>query len=242
MSNSESDGPSENEWDDRGELAWNEFDWENYLREQDEVLSRYLAFYEKFKDRADRIDHVAHLMGWDEESWSAEEDELSPASRERTLPELESKTELGDSAETGEFDDSDPYTLHKNPIFVATKAIYLSLKQAWMKASADAGRVPQGLALSFQGSLFRGEEQATLAIQALDFGDYALSISLFKRALRDLNQSFSLLSEKKFDENKFVVSARDDYFPKLFDLREIWLRVMNECREELERPTDEDED
>jgi hypothetical protein len=95
MSNSESDGPSENEWDDRGELAWNEFDWENYLREQDEVLSRYLAFYEKFKDRADRIDHVAHLMGWDEESWSAEEDELSPASRERTLPELESKTELG---------------------------------------------------------------------------------------------------------------------------------------------------
>jgi hypothetical protein len=91
-------------------------------------------------------------------------------------------------------------------------------------------------------SLFRGEEQATLAIQALDFGDYALSISLFKRALRDLNQSFSLLSEKKFDENKFVVSARDDYFPKLFDLREIWLRVMNECREELERPSDEDED
>src|SRR4051812_12444863 len=56
MSNFDSDGGPESEWDDRGELAWNEFDWERYLREQDEAIHRYLRFYESAKDSADRID------------------------------------------------------------------------------------------------------------------------------------------------------------------------------------------
>jgi hypothetical protein len=66
MSNPESDGPSDNEWEDRGELAWSEFDWENYLRDQDEVLQRYVRLYDKSAGRPDRIDHVAQGMGWDE--------------------------------------------------------------------------------------------------------------------------------------------------------------------------------
>lgn len=241
MSNSESDGPSENEWDDRGELAWNEFDWENYLREQDDILSRYLAFYEKFSGRSDRIDHVAHLMGWDQESWGGDDEDPPHGNKEGVTLEAEPKEEFGEAGENADFEDSDPYTLHKNPIFIATKAIYQALKNAWWRLASESSRIPQSLAMSFHGSLFRGEEQATLAIQALDFGDYALAISLFKRALRELNQSFSLLSERRTDENKFVVNARGDLFPKLFDLREIWLRVMSECREELERPS-EDED
>ncbi|HEX2101818.1 MAG TPA: hypothetical protein VHF69_14185, partial [Candidatus Synoicihabitans sp.] len=84
--------------------------------------------------------------------------------------------------------------------------------------------------------------QATLAIQALDFGDYAMAISLFKRALRELNGSLALLSSEAHGSRAFT-TFRDHALPRLFDLREIWLRVMNECREELERPVeDEDEE
>src|SRR6218665_3374338 len=72
MSKFETDGPSDNEWEDRGELAWNEFDWEKYLREQDDVIHRYLAHYEQLKDQDDRIDETAHLMGWDEDSWTSD--------------------------------------------------------------------------------------------------------------------------------------------------------------------------
>ncbi|HRE82104.1 MAG TPA: hypothetical protein PLN52_13730, partial [Opitutaceae bacterium] len=185
MSNFESEGPSENEWDDRGELAWNEFDWENYLREQDGVIIRYLGLYDKFKTRSDRIDHVAHLMGWDQESWSNDDDdESSSAERVRTADDEETDSAATESAE---YDDSEPYTLHKNPIFIATKAIYLSLKRSWEKQAVDPSKVPQAVALAVHSSLHRGEEQSTLAIQALDFGDYAMAISLFKRALRELN-------------------------------------------------------
>jgi len=232
MSNFDSDAPSDNEWEDRGELAWTEFDWEHYLREQDEVIHRYIAFYEKLKDHPERLDEVAHQMGWDEESWSTDADFEAEDAAE---PEPADETGAGDF-------DGEPYTLHKNPIFIATKAIYLGLKRAWERLAEDPGRVPQPLALAFHASLYRGEEQAMLAIQALDFGDYAMAISLFKRSLRELNQSLALLGGETPRDSRALVHFRNDALPRLFDLREVWLRVMNECREELGRPVEGDDE
>ncbi len=234
MSNFDSDVPSDNEWEDRGELAWNEFDWENYLREQDEVIHRYIAFYEKLKGHPERLDEVAHQMGWDEESWSTDGDFESS-----DVPAAPANEDAPSAA--GEFD-AEPYTLHKNPIFIATKAIYLGLKRAWERLADDPARVGQPLALSFHASLYRGEEQAMLAIQALDFGDYAMAISLFKRSLRELNQSLALLGSEGARESRALAYFREDALPRLFDLREIWLRVMNECRQELERPVEGDDE
>ncbi len=237
MSNFEPDGPSDNDWDERGDLAWNEFDWEKYLREQDDVIHRYLAYYETLREHPERIDEVAHMMGWDEESWSSDSADIS--SRDNN------GSETAADAATGDLNDfnSEPYTLHKNPIFIATKAIHLSLKRSWERIAPDAEKVPQPLALALHSSIYRGEEQAMLAIQALDFGDYAMAISLFKRALRELNQSFAHLGMPAVAKLPAVARFAEDALPRLFDLREIWLRVMNECRDELERPVeDEDED
>jgi hypothetical protein len=233
MSNFETDGPSDNEWEDRGELAWNEFDWEKYLREQDDVIHRYLAFYEQLKGHDDRIDETAHLMGWDQDSWSSDPSDAS-------VREADSET---DSEAAGMEDGKDePYTLHKNPIFISTKAIYLSLKRGWEQIAGNPARVPQAFALDIQTALYRGEEQAILAIQALDFGDYAMAISLFKRALGELNRTFALLNAHPVAKLPSAVNYREDALPRLFDLREIWLRVMNECRDELERPVDDEDE
>lgn len=236
MSNFESDGPSENEWEERGELAWNEFDWEKYLREQDDVIHRYLAFYEQLKGNDSRIDEVAHLMGWDEDSWSSESSDTF--GRDASEDSVEAETAAAEASEGKD----EPYTLHKNPIFISAKAIYLSVKRGWERIAANADKVPQALAIDIHISIYRGEEQAMLAIQALDFGDYAMAISLFKRALVELNRTFSLLNANSVGKLPAVVHYREDAQPRLFDLREIWLRVMNECREELERPADTDED
>jgi len=235
MSNFETDGPSDNEWEDRGELAWNEFDWEKYLREQDDVIHRYLAHYEQLKHHEDRIDETAHLMGWDEDSWSS--DSADSLSRDTDEDEDDDAPSGGDLNEGKD----EPYTLHKNPIFISTKAIYLSLKRSWEGIGVNSAKVPQALALDIHASIYRGEEQAMLAIQALDFGDYAMAISLFKRALGELNRTFSLLNSTAAGKHPAVVAYREDAQPRLFDLREIWLRVMNECREELERPLDDDD-
>ncbi|GAB5562126.1 MAG: hypothetical protein SynsKO_37730 [Synoicihabitans sp.] len=229
MSNFDSDNPSENEWDDRGELAWNEFDWEHYLRDQDELIHRYIGFYEQLEGRIDRLDEVALKMRWDEENWSTDSDFAAAAEV------IEPANEGGSERET------DPYTLHKNPVFIASKAIFLTLQRAWERTAETPDRIAQPLALSFHSSLFRAEQQAMFAISALDFGDYAMAISLLKRAMQELNQCFSLLNRDE-SPTKALARYRDYATPRLFDLREVWLRVMTECREELDRPTEDEDD
>jgi hypothetical protein len=208
-------------WDERGELAWNEFDWERYLREQDEAVVNYLRFYESCRHTADRIDAVAEKMGWDETDWHEEADDNDESSAE------------DDEEEEG------VYTLHKNPIYIATKAIYLGLNRSWHPLASDPAKVPQPLAIMLLTSLQRGEEQAVQAIHALDFGDYAMAVSLFKRALSVLNGTLALLNSDALSRHRQVLGWRQDVMPQLFDLREIWLRVMSECREELDRPVDD---
>ncbi len=232
MSDFDPESFSENDWDERGDLAWNEFDWERYLREQDDALHRYLAHYERLVDDPGRIDEVARLMGWDDEAAAdgagagGDKTDAGPA-----------PADLPPAAARGAFD---PYTLHQNPVFVATKAIYLSLKRSWERLAGDQERGTQARAMAVQTSLYRGEEHAILGVQALDLGDYAMAVSLFKRAMQELNRTLSLANGPDFTANKHLAGWRDQAIPRFFDLREIWLRVIAECREELSRRVDDE--
>jgi hypothetical protein len=231
MSDFDPESFPENEWDGCGDLVWNEFDWERYLREQDDMLHRYLGYYEGLKNHPERIDEVAHLMGWDSGQWNLDSADAGGSPKDESPP-AQPGSDHGVPIE--------PYTLHKNPVFIATKAIYLSLKRSWERLATDSTRVSQSLALAVQTSLYRGEEHAILGAQALDLGDYAMAISLFKRALEELNRTLALASGPAAVAGKSFSSWRDDSIPRIFDLREIWLRVMSECRDELGRRIDEE--
>ena len=220
MSDFESDSLSENEWEENGDLAWNEFDWEVYLREQEGAIHRYLGFYESLKAGPERIDEVADRMGWDRAD--AEEAE------ERENPE---KVMFSDEI----------YTLQKNPVYIATKALFLSVHRAWESVASEPGRIPQPLAMSFLTSLHRCEEQAVMAIHALDFGDYAMAICLFKRALSVLNECFAGIGSEAAGDHEAILACREELRMRLFDLREIWLRVISDCREDANRPADEED-
>jgi hypothetical protein len=221
MNDFDSDIP-ENDWDERSELAWSEFDWEHYLREQDGVILRYLEIYDSLGQCADRIDAAARKMGWE----PFDRDPIEEPS--------------GDGEPEGLAEDGEVYTLHKNPVYIATRAICLSLKKAWEAVAADPGLISPALAVRFLASLHRGEEISVQAIHALDFGDYAMAVSLLKRALSSVNESLSLLSPDSAEHSKALVSFREIALPRLFDLREIWLRVIEECRGEINRPIDEE--
>lgn len=211
------DNPSDSDDDDIGGLAWNEFDWERYLREQDDVLVRYVGFYERFTRDDDRLEKVARSMGW----------AMSPA-------------EAQAQEDNAEDDEPAPYTVHRNYIYVATRAIYLKMAREWEHIAADPARVPQRLALKFLSALNRGESNAMLAVHALDLGDFAMAVSLFKRTFGEINRAIASLDEKAARHSAALAKFREAALRMLFDLREITLRMMNDCREAIDAPVDDD--
>lgn len=216
MTNPESDGLFDNDWDDCGELSWSEADWQKYLATQETSVRDYIKHYDQLPANMDRIDEAARRMGW----------------------ELAGPPEAYDAEDAEEDDDDeifegdwDPYTLHRNPVYISTRALYLSLLTHWERVAAQPGRVPPALGITLQALLYRGNEQALQAVQALEMGDYTLAVVLFKRALRELNLTLARLNEPDATATPLALRYKEYAMPRLFDLREIWLRVMNECRQ-----------
>jgi hypothetical protein len=216
MNNFDPNNPSDSEDDDLGGLAWNEFDWEHYLREQDDVMHRYIGFYELFAHDDERLEKVARNMGW----------AMSP-------DEADENEDDGDA-------EGDPYTVQKNYIYVATRAIYLKLEREWERIAPDPGCVPQRLAVAFLSALNRGESSAVLAVHALDLGDFAMAVSLFKRTCGEINRAIAILDEKAAGYSSALSKYRADALCMLFDLREISLRMMDDCREAIDAPVDDE--
>ncbi len=255
MSDYNPDSSFNNPWDDREDVIWNEFDWEQYLRGQDEVICRYLAFYEKVRSSPQRLDEVARLMGWEVEEWNREEekDESKEKEGRKVTPSADGAVVADDQPGAGAnadiagddfvpdlVNDVGPYTIQNNPVYISTRAIYLSLVRSWERLAGDPANMEQSLAVSYMAALQRGETQSLLAIQELDFGDYALAVSLLKRALVDLNATMGILANVDGNASKVLRGYCVGAMPRLFDLREIWLRVINECRHELDSPSEDD--
>lgn len=216
MTNSDSDGLFDNDWEDRGELAWTELDWQKYLDTQESAVRDYIKHYDQLPEAVDRVDEAARRMGW----------EL--AETPENLAAEEARDDDTDDAFDGDWD---PYTLHRNPVYISTRALYVSLLAHWERVAAQPDHVPAPLGISLQALLYRGNEQALQAVQALEMGDYTLAVCLFKRALRELNLTLARLSQTDVTESPLAMRYRDYAMPRLFDLREIWLRVMSECRQ-----------
>src|SRR3974390_1934412 len=49
---------------DEPERAWDEYDWERFLQQQDRKTERYMELFEKFIDDPNRDQIIAREMGW----------------------------------------------------------------------------------------------------------------------------------------------------------------------------------
>jgi len=250
----------DDEWSgDLDDLEWNEFHWERYLREQDELPHRYLALYETLLKHPKRTDQVARLMGW--AAWNRPSSDIENARESAADAPAESGASVtasaGNPSDTPSTahtpeppfspDDASPdsgvyyevYTPQRNPLFIATRALYLRLRRTWELLAETPGKISTPLAIHYLATLQRGEDYAMQAIQSLDCGEYALSISLFKRALASLNESHALLNEA---DTAAARSYAEEMRVSLFDLREIWLQVIRECRQEIQDWLDDEDD
>ena len=238
MSNYDFDNLSEGEWEDRGETAWNEFDWQQYLQQNDRDIDKFCSFYEKVKDETNPINEAAFLMGWNHEDWSHLDLEFEDFNCNSTG---EINGELHED-EDSDYDDLEPYTLHRHPAFIVTRALYRDLKKHWENFMKHCPpNLTPIITWQYSNSIHRGELNAILSLQAIDMGDYALAICHLKTALSDLNQSISILQTLSNRNSRVITPLKKRSVKNLFGIREVWLQMMKECREGLRRRYQDEE-
>jgi len=236
MKNFDYDNFSEGDWEDRGDIAWNEFDWERFLKRQDNESARFIRVYNSLAGRPNRIDEAAQILGWDSTDWS-----MNDFSPEGDFTDADS-IDLGNPPEEEPEADIDPYTIHRHPLYIASQGLFDSIVYTW-EALLKSEEIELSTLSCFDlmQSLSQGKMKALLALQALDLADYALTISELKRALRTLNSGFSVLESLDQHPSPKVTFFVKEAKQRLFDIREIWLRVMYDCRVELDRRISEDD-
>ena len=232
MGNSEFYSYFDGDWDDHDELAWNEFDWQQYIQKNTSEITKFLDCYHRLKSKENHFEEIAQFMGWYREEWSNSDffDETLPENFD-FLDELNSPSAR-----------LEPYTVHQHPVYIVTHGLYLSLFKTWGEFTLKNQRlISPFFASQFSTALHIGEFNAIMAINALDMADYNLCICHFKHALSALNQTLMLLD--KLSENcRSLTEFKSDFNTLLFDLREVWLRVMTDCRDEYKsRNNDSDE-
>lgn len=229
MTNYNFDSQPEGDWEDRGNLTWNELDWQQFLHRQEREIARFLKFYDECGlEASERLDWVARQMGWDADDWS-----VSDLPEESDLEEPESWD--AEPAGPNEPADTDPYTLHRHPVFVVCSGLFLQIRFLWRTAlRSHPAKVNALECWDFSECLNEAERHSLIAMQCMDTGDLLLCVVHMKRALRGLNLAMSLLPRlaQTAMAGEFFRQAMQS---RLFDLREVFLRVMQDCRFEDRR-------
>jgi len=223
--------PSENNWSEFPEESnWGEYQWRKYLNDSDHDIERFLTLYETLKDTPGHFDEIASQMGWDTEDISLTE--------EFDLEEFEEDTD--DDPEDGNLA---PYTTLSHPVIIVTHALFSSLRKIWENyVNQDDNHASPQVCWQYADSLHQAEINVLLAVHAIDLGDYGLTICHLKNSLSLLNKTFSLLDTIYHPDETFLANFLQEIRIRLFDLRELWLRVMDDCRTECNRRIDNDSD
>lgn len=220
MGNYESEPNPNNDWDDSWDIDWNEFRWEQYLQTESEEIKKYQMIYAKLIRSQNRLDEVALYMGWQPSSETAAEADPNPPESEEGQP---------------------PYTIHRHPLYVSSKALHEWLSNQWQRrVKLLSKQLDPSKAVSYLAAIQESDQYGVLAVTALDMDDFALAIAYFKRGLVAVNKALGLISEfEAIGADSLSLYSKHARI-RLFDIREIWLRVTSDCRATLSRRSDDD--
>lgn len=221
MNQYEFEGSNEGDWEEGGDLAWNESDWQVFLKNSDKEVARFMTIYNKVKDQDDRLDAAANLMGWHRDDWSSSDEiELD----ENDLPLIR-------PMEIEEVNNMDPYTIHRHPIYITSNALFSYLRASWeqlMRKNKESNS--SDLVWGYSVSLADAEKHCIMAANSLDLGDFLLAVCHFKKAHSALNESMRINRLFKHHNSNKIKIYMEETNVRMHDLREIWIRVMNDCR------------
>jgi len=214
-------GFSDNEYIAReeGEFSaddWSEADWRRYLTQIDVETTLFLKKFVQLRHIINHLDLIALQMGWTQQEDNSIEAIMQKRWREG------------------------PQTLHKHPVYIVTHGLYHFLYKNWELYQECSPDLNPQISWIYARLLGSGEHDALLGIACMDVDDPVLAICHFKSALQSINYGMGLIQKAPETSEKAGLLLHDAILA-CFDLREVWLRVMANCRD-IGREEDEDAD
>ena len=205
------------------ERAWDEYDWERFLQQQDHKTEKYMELLEKYLDDPQRDQIIAREMGWThlleaEKDWS---DELEMAAND----EEERSADLIDSSA------GDAETFEDHVLYKAAFALTIWIDQLFDENSSFQNE-PAAVKLATHAALASAKLAAALSDDDVD--EIGMTIAYLKRALKAttvaMEAAGQLLAEQLIRPEQHVVLQQ-----RLFQVRDGIILLMGEYRGEWRR-------
>jgi hypothetical protein len=201
---------------DEPEPAWDEYDWERFLQQQDSKTERYMELFEKYIDDPNRDQIIAREMGW-------------PHLLEPTSDELEEIEFEGDAAVENEEDLRETFESH--PLYQSAFSLTVWIDQLFDEAPIAASN-PSGVRLASHVAVASAKLAAALSDQESE--EIGMTIAYLKRALGAI--STAIEAATRMDREGILKRAQfESLYQRLFQVRDGIIVLMGELRAEWRR-------
>jgi len=200
------------------EGAWDEYDWERFLQQQDHKTEKYMELLEKYLDDPNRDQIIAREMGWTQllegKDWTSEVDALLDDDETEACPR-----------------EGPDATFEEHTLYKAAFALTVWIDKLF-DDNANLQNEPSAVKLATHAALASAKLAAALSGEDVD--EIGMTIAYLKRALKAITLSMdgaaALLTEKRVSENEHAVLLQ-----RLFQVRDGIITLIGEYRCEWRR-------
>jgi hypothetical protein len=203
---------------DEPERAWDEYDWERFLQQQDSKTERYMELFEKYIDDPNRDQIIAQEMGWTHL--------LDQPSEEIEEVEFESDFEV---EEEGEEETQEVFESH--PLYQNAFSLTVWIDQLFDEVPSVASS-PLGVKLASHVAVASAKLAAALSDHETE--EIGMTIAYLKRALRAISTAVEAATQMSHD-GSLKTRQFEELYERLFQVRDNIIVMMGDLRAEWRR-------
>ena len=206
-------GFSFEDFNGKSAAMWKEREWHRYIKESDAEVGKFYNLLIKYKNISNHLDVVFAKMSW---------------------VNIVSKKTFQCEDEEGEvfFYGEESLSIHKSPIFIATRGLMFFLEKIGDILVANINAVDVKTLWRFSKAINNIKENMFIGIYLVDVGELWPAICHFKTVMDFANLALTLLNDLHYESQgygKFI----EDFRSGIFDARELAWKSISFCREEL---------
>jgi hypothetical protein len=205
------------------ERAWDEYEWERFLQQQDRKTEKYMELLEKYLDHPQRDQIIAREMGWTHllsgEEWSDDDDSQA---EDAELAGVEN--EAADSDPTG----SSVEGFEDHSLYRSAFALTVWIDQLFDE-NTTLQNDPAAVKLATHSALASAKLAAALSDDDVD--EIGMTIAYLKRALKAITTSMDAAAQMA-TEHSINPRQHGILMQRLFQVRDGIITLMGEYRGE----------